>query len=282
MALRMESVKDGKSGGRETTQGAVAVIQVRADNCLADKSCLTFPDSTDSSPSGSSVPGISQARILEWAAISFSRESSQSSDHNHNSCMAGGFFTTEPPENAQRWLLVIESLSHVWLFVTPWSVARQAPLFVGFPRQEYWSGSPFLPAGESNGSLSQSTGRKVRARQTTGLGGRTHVNRYREKGMLRKGPTFLAWKVSVSWCCSWRYREPKNKSHLEKCNAGFSFWPVERYLQTSKQSLDRWGSYGSGLQILIWYSFTYVPGPRLYTPRNSVPWEGTQAWKTPH
>ena len=113
VALRMESVKDGKSGGRETTQGAVAVIQVRADNCLADKSCLTFPDSTDSSPSGSSVPGISQARILEWAAISFSRESSQSSDHNHNSCMAGRFFTTEPPENAQRWLLVIESLSHV-------------------------------------------------------------------------------------------------------------------------------------------------------------------------
>ena len=113
VVLRMESVKDGKSGGRETTQEAVAVIQVRADNCLADKSCLTFPDSADSSPSGSSVPGISQARILEWAAISFSRESSQSSDHNHNSCMAGGFFTTEPPENAQRWLLVIESLSHV-------------------------------------------------------------------------------------------------------------------------------------------------------------------------
>ena len=82
-----------------------------ADGCLAAKSHLTFQDSTDSSPPGSSVHGISQARILEWVAISFSRGSSQSSDHSHNSCLAGRFFTTEPPENAQRWLLIVELLS---------------------------------------------------------------------------------------------------------------------------------------------------------------------------
>ena len=34
-------------------------------------------------------------------------------------------------------------LSHVQLFVTPWTVAHQAPLSMGFPRQEYWSGVPF-------------------------------------------------------------------------------------------------------------------------------------------
>ena len=39
-------------------------------------------------------------------------------------------------------------LSLVWLFVTPWTVAHQAPLFMGFPRQEYWSGLPFLPRGD--------------------------------------------------------------------------------------------------------------------------------------
>ena len=33
-------------------------------------------------------------------------------------------------------------------FVIPWTVARQAPLSVGFPRQEYWSGLPFLPPGD--------------------------------------------------------------------------------------------------------------------------------------
>ena len=36
-------------------------------------------------------------------------------------------------------------LSHVWLFVTPWTVAHQAPLSMGFPRQEYWSEFPFPP-----------------------------------------------------------------------------------------------------------------------------------------
>ena len=39
-------------------------------------------------------------------------------------------------------------LSHVQLFVTLWTVAHQAPLSVGFSRQEYWSGLPFPPAGD--------------------------------------------------------------------------------------------------------------------------------------
>ena len=38
-------------------------------------------------------------------------------------------------------------LSHIWLFVTPWTVAHQAPLSMGFPRQEYWSGLPFSSPG---------------------------------------------------------------------------------------------------------------------------------------
>ena len=37
------------------------------------------------------------------------------------------------------------TLSHVWLFVTPWIVAWQPLLYMGFPRQEYWSGLPFPP-----------------------------------------------------------------------------------------------------------------------------------------
>ena len=38
---------------------------------------------------------------------------------------------------------VVYSLGHVQLFTTPWTVARQAPLSIGFLRQEYWSGLPF-------------------------------------------------------------------------------------------------------------------------------------------
>ena len=42
----------------------------------------------------------------------------------------------------------VQLLSQVWLFVTLWSVAHQAPLSTGFPRQEYWSGLPFPSPGD--------------------------------------------------------------------------------------------------------------------------------------
>ena len=42
----------------------------------------------------------------------------------------------------------VQSLSHVQLFVTPWTLACQAPLSMGFPRQEYWSGLPFPSPGD--------------------------------------------------------------------------------------------------------------------------------------
>ena len=43
---------------------------------------------------------------------------------------------------------VVQLLSHVQLFVTPWTIAYQASLFMGFSRQEYWSGLPFPSSGD--------------------------------------------------------------------------------------------------------------------------------------
>ena len=83
------------------------------------QSCPTLCDPTDGSPTGSPVPEILQARILEWAAISFS--------------------------NAWKWKVKVKSLSRVRLLVTPWTAAHQAPPSMGFSRQEYWSGVP-LPS----------------------------------------------------------------------------------------------------------------------------------------
>ena len=83
------------------------------------QSCPTLCDPIDSSPPGSPVPGILQARILEWVAISFS--------------------------NAWKWKVKVKSLSCVWLSATPWTAAYQAPPSMGFSRQEYWSGVP-LPS----------------------------------------------------------------------------------------------------------------------------------------
>ena len=61
------------------------------------QSCPTLCDPLDCSLPGSSVHGIFQARILEWLAISFSRGSSWPKDRSHVPCIAGRFFTAEPP-----------------------------------------------------------------------------------------------------------------------------------------------------------------------------------------
>ena len=83
------------------------------------QSCPTLCDPIDGSPPGSPVPGILQARTLEWVAISFS--------------------------NAWKWKNKVKSLSRVRLLATPWTAAHQAPPSMGFSRQEYWSGVP-LPS----------------------------------------------------------------------------------------------------------------------------------------
>ena len=66
-------------------------------SCLVAKSCLTLCDPIDCSLLGSSVHGISQARILEWVSICFSKESSHLGIEPESPALAGGFFTTEPP-----------------------------------------------------------------------------------------------------------------------------------------------------------------------------------------
>ena len=85
------------------------------------QSCPTLCNPIDGSPPGSPVPGILQARVLEWVAISFS--------------------------NAWKWKVKVKSLSRVRLFGTPWTAAYQAPLEVKLPA--------IRPPGKSlNGFLS--------------------------------------------------------------------------------------------------------------------------------
>ena len=60
---------------------------------LVTQSCPTLCNPMDCSPPGSSVHGISQGRVLEWVAISFSRGSSQPRDRTQVSCIAGRLFT---------------------------------------------------------------------------------------------------------------------------------------------------------------------------------------------
>ena len=64
---------------------------------------------------------------------------------SHSTC---GTLLWQPQKMNPPWVLLSFShFSHVQLFVTPWTVVHQAPLSMGFSRQKYWSGLPFLSPG---------------------------------------------------------------------------------------------------------------------------------------
>ena len=97
-----------------TTRKTIALTAaVAAKSCQL---CPTLCDPIDGSPPGSPIPGILQARTLEWVAIAFSK--------------------------AWKWKLKVKYFSRVPLFATPWTAAYQVPPSMGFSRPEYWSGVP--------------------------------------------------------------------------------------------------------------------------------------------
>ena len=98
------------------------------------QSCPTLCDPIEGSSPGSPVPGILQARTLEWVAISFS--------------------------NAWKWEVKMKSFSRVRLLVTPRTAAYQPPPSMRFSRQEFWSGVP-LPSPISYASYRQYSGPRV-------------------------------------------------------------------------------------------------------------------------
>ena len=100
----------------KSTHLAITLAAVAAAAAKLLQSCPTLCDPIDGSPPGSPVPGILQARTLDWVAISSS--------------------------NAWKWKVKVHSLSCVQLLATPWTAAHQAPLSMRFSRQEYWSGVP--------------------------------------------------------------------------------------------------------------------------------------------
>ena len=114
---RLVYMRDGKKIKVANTY----MISAAAASAKSLQSCLTLCDPIDGSPPGSALPGILQARTLEWVAISFF--------------------------SAWKWKVKVKSLSHVWLFATPWTAAYQAPPSMGFSRQEYWSGVPLPSPG---------------------------------------------------------------------------------------------------------------------------------------
>ena len=96
----------------------------------------------DYSLPGFTIRGIFQARVLEWVAISFSRGDLPDPGFEPRSpALQADALPSEP-------LGKVKLVSRAQLFATPWTVTYQAPLSMGFSRQEYWSGLPFPSPGD--------------------------------------------------------------------------------------------------------------------------------------
>jgi len=124
------------SPGKNTGVGCHFLLQcmkVKSESEGA-QSCPTLSHPMDCSLPGSPIHGIFQARVLEWCAIAFSPIISRFII-SMDSCMNDLYSFSH-------------LLSHVQLFVTPWTAAYQAPLSLGFSKQEHWSGLPFPSPGD--------------------------------------------------------------------------------------------------------------------------------------
>ena len=124
--VHWDSLRDGMGSRRWLQKGDTCTPMADSCQCMAAaaaakslQSCPTLYSLIDCSPSGSPIPGILQARTLEWVAISFS--------------------------SAGKWSVKVNLFSHVQLLATAWTAAYQALSSMGFSRQEYWSGVP-LPS----------------------------------------------------------------------------------------------------------------------------------------
>ena len=104
-------------------EGPAETLAAAAAAAKSLQSCPTLCDPIDGSSPGSPVPGILQARTVEWVAISFS--------------------------NAWKWKVKVKLLSCVRLLAIPWTAAHQAPPSMGLSRQEYWSGVPLPSPAET-------------------------------------------------------------------------------------------------------------------------------------
>ena len=157
-----------------------------AQRRLLSKTVIQFYsccDPRDGSSPGSPVPGILQARTLEWVAVSFS--------------------------NAWKWKVKVKSLSPVWLLVTQWTAAYQAPPSVGFSRQECWRGVPLPLLSTREGCLIM-LHRKCYGSCASLPGGSISRAHSKEKRALlaKRGLTHI-FQISPSLCEEepWSHRE---------------------------------------------------------------------------
>ena len=125
---------------REKERERQFFINICLSLCMHAQTCPTFWDPVDFSPSDFLVHGIIQARILKWVSLTFYRGSSWPSDETQVSCLEGRFFTiwaTRETHDFPLCSVLVAQFCPALCYRT--DIACQAPLSMGFSRQEYSS-----------------------------------------------------------------------------------------------------------------------------------------------
>ena len=155
------------------------------------QSCLTLCDPIDGSPPGSPVPGILQARTLEWLAVSSS--------------------------SAWKWKVKVKSLSRVQLLVTPWTAAYQAPPSMRFFQARVLEWGAIAFSGKTNEKgliLPASIPLMFKKCIHTGRGYKIPILGLYGRLILKHGPhTF--WNPTT-WRLTWVYLFSQSEKYLSK------------------------------------------------------------------
>ena len=175
-------------------------VQSAASAAESLQPCPTLGDPIDGSSPSSAVPGILQARTMEWVAISFS--------------------------NAWKWKVNGKSLSHVRLFATPWTAAYQAPPSMRFSRQEYWSGVPLSSLMYVHRSCHIKIlylGTIMKGWLCWWLSGKESTYQWKKHG-------FDAWVGKIPWRRKWQLSPVvlPGESHGQRSLAGYNQWSCKR------------------------------------------------------
>ena len=197
------------------------------------QSCPILCDPMYHSPPGSSVHGISQARILEWVAISSSKRSFGSRDQTYVSCFAGGLFTTEPPGKPHTvW---------VWLNLPSDPPVTWGCAILGKEQSFLWA-SVFICKSEANTISPQGQGRQPPRRVANSRQGCGHCwQTYHQVLRARPCPPRRGWVESVvvfhpshylwfslGWWKLYEGKKKKKTTEQFRSNIVILFWVTEK------------------------------------------------------
>ena len=178
---------------------------------------------------------------------------------------------------------MLSCFSHVQLFVTPWTATLQAPLFMGSPGQEYWSGLPFPPPGDLKKAQTPEVSLETHLLRVAGPGG---GESWSSRGVVQRR---LCYLLSASEKIFFKWKQIKGE--WQACGSGllFSLTRAKRQAWGSLFKSCQWHSFmlmyykslraHARFHVFIWISDVMDPAQLLTRPASDN--QAAAFWSTP-